>query len=84
MPVTRSSISSDISGTNAVPTNGDSAKYGNALEILDSGYSQSAGPSNIEKITQKSGNSKNGTTTLNFSENVKIASTEIDRDETHN
>ena len=48
MPRTRSSTSSN-DGTNLVPTNGDRANYGNALEILDSGYLQSAGPSNIEK-----------------------------------
>ena len=58
MPRIRSSISSDDSRSIPVPTNGDRAKYGNALEILDSGYSQSAGPSNIEKITQKPGISK--------------------------
>ena len=77
MPRTRSSTSSS-DGVNLVLTNGDRAKNGNALEILDSGYLQSAGPSNIGKNTQKP-----GTTTLNFTENVKIASTEIDRDETH-
>ena len=87
MPRTRSSVSFDDSRINLVPTNGDRANYGNALEILDSGYLQSAGPSNIGKITQKPGNSencsKNGTTTLNFTANIKIASTEIDRNETH-
>ena len=53
MPKTRSSISSDDSRNNLVPTNGNCAKYGNTLEILDSGYSQSAGPSNIEKTIEK-------------------------------
>ena len=58
MPRARRSVSLDDSRIILVLTNGDSAKYGNALGISDSGYSQSAGPSNIKKILQNPGTPK--------------------------
>ena len=81
MTRTRRSFSLDDSRIILVLTNGDRAKYGNAHNISDSGYSQSAGPSNMKKIFQKPGTpenySRSGTTTPNLTESGKIASVEV-------